>query len=188
MLLLPHLRDVLVRPRDHVDADDLADPTGGLGAGVDRGAHGGDVAAQGDRDQAAADLALVDEPHVGGLEGRVARLDGGDDAARLDQSDRLTVCHDFAPDVPDDCLQFSCSASTVCIATTSSSFAGITHTSAPDSTLLILASSPRTVFLFASSSMPAQSRRAQTAARVEGEFSPMPPVNTSASQPPSATR
>src|SRR5690348_2225740 len=73
-----HLRYVAVRARDNVDADDLADPAAGLGAGVDRGADGGDVALERDRDQPATDLVLLDERHVRRLQRRVARLDGGD--------------------------------------------------------------------------------------------------------------
>src|SRR4051812_172571 len=75
-----HLGDVVVRTRDHVDRHDLADAPAGFGAGVDRSADGGDVAAEGDRDQAAADLVLLDELHVRCLQRRVARLDGGDES------------------------------------------------------------------------------------------------------------
>ena len=44
------------------------------------GQDGGDVALERDRDQAAADLVLLNERDVGGLERRVARLDGRDQA------------------------------------------------------------------------------------------------------------
>ena len=47
---------------------------GGFSAGVHRGANRGDVALERDRDQAAADLVLLDECDVGGLERRIARL------------------------------------------------------------------------------------------------------------------
>src|SRR5262245_7367427 len=88
-----HLRHFAVRARDDVDADDLADPTGGLSPGIDGRADGGDIALERDRHQAAADLVRLDELDVGGLEGRIARLDRGHDALGLDQSDCFTVCH-----------------------------------------------------------------------------------------------
>src|SRR5437868_431594 len=48
--------EVLVRARDDLDADDLADPAGGGGAGIDRRLDRGHVADHEGRHQAAADL------------------------------------------------------------------------------------------------------------------------------------
>jgi len=81
-----------------VDADDFPDAAAGFGAGVDGGAYRGDVAAQRDRHQPAADLVLLDERHVGGLESRVARFDRRDDAFGFDQSDCFTVCRRYLSD------------------------------------------------------------------------------------------
>ena len=74
-------------PGDDVDADDFADFAAGFGAGVDGRANGGHVAVERDGDQAAADLVLLDEVHVGRLQRRVHGLDGRHDALGLDQSD-----------------------------------------------------------------------------------------------------
>jgi hypothetical protein len=93
-MALPHLGDIAVWARDDVDAHNLADATGGFGACIDGGADGGDIAFERNRDQAAADLVLLDELHVRCLEGRIARFDGGDDAFGFDQSNCFTVCHD----------------------------------------------------------------------------------------------
>ena len=65
------LRDVFVGTGDDVDADDFADAAGGFSAGIDGGLDGGDIAFDGDRDQARADLVLADELDVGGLEGGI---------------------------------------------------------------------------------------------------------------------
>jgi hypothetical protein len=81
---LSHLRHIRMRPWDDVDGEDFADAPGGFGAGVDRGADGGYVTFQGDRDQPAADLVLLVELHVGRLERRVAGLDGRHDAFGFD--------------------------------------------------------------------------------------------------------
>src|SRR5436190_574641 len=63
------------------------------GSTINRGANGGDIASQRDRHQAAADFVLFYEFDIGGLQRRVARFDGGDDAFGFDQSDCFTVCH-----------------------------------------------------------------------------------------------
>src|SRR5258708_3618608 len=89
--LLSHPRHVRVRTGNDVDGDDFADAAGGFGAGIHRGANRGDVTLEGDGDQAAADLVLFDEGDIRGLECRVARLDGRDDALGFDQSDCFTV-------------------------------------------------------------------------------------------------
>src|SRR5690348_10973704 len=84
---LSHLRHVTMRPRNHVDADDLADATGGFGTGVDRRADGRDVALERDRHEPAADLVLLNELHVRRLQRRIACLNGRYDALGFDQSD-----------------------------------------------------------------------------------------------------
>src|SRR6185437_9698844 len=90
---LAHLRHVRVRAGDDVDGDDFSDAPAGFGPGVDRGADSGDVTLEGDRDQAAADLVLLDERNVRGFKGGVEGLDGRHDALGFDQSDCFTVCH-----------------------------------------------------------------------------------------------
>src|SRR5438105_3062675 len=57
-----------MRPGDHLDADDLADPAGGGGPGVDRRLDRGHVARHEGRHQAAADLVPTHEVHIGGLD------------------------------------------------------------------------------------------------------------------------
>ena len=71
--------EVLVRAGDHLDADDLADPAGRRGAGVDGRLHRRHVAGHERRDQAAADLVPADQVHVRRLQHRVAGLDQGDE-------------------------------------------------------------------------------------------------------------
>ena len=51
--------------------------------GVGRGLDGADVAADEDGDVAGADVFLADEDDVGGLDHRVGRLDGADQAPRF---------------------------------------------------------------------------------------------------------
>src|SRR6185312_4106942 len=91
-----HLRHVRVGSGDDVDGDDFTDAARGLCAGVNRGTDSGDVAPKGDRDQAAADLVLLDELHVRRLEGRVAGFDGCDDSLGFDQTDCFTVGHCYS--------------------------------------------------------------------------------------------
>src|SRR4051794_38394158 len=56
---------LLVRPGDHLDAHDLADPAGRRGPRVDGRLHGRNVAGHEGRDQAAADLVPADQLDVG---------------------------------------------------------------------------------------------------------------------------
>src|SRR5262245_59235580 len=69
-----HDAQVLVRPRDDLHADDLADAAGGGGAGIDRCLDRGDVADHKGRHHTAADLAPVHQRHVGGLHHGIAGL------------------------------------------------------------------------------------------------------------------
>src|SRR4051812_22766459 len=82
-----------MRPGNHVDRDTPPHAPRRFSAGIDGSADGGDVTAEGDGYQAAADLVLLDELDVGGFERCIARLDGGHDAFTFDQSDCFTVCH-----------------------------------------------------------------------------------------------
>src|SRR5688572_23475075 len=84
--------DVGVRARDHVHADQLADPLGGALAGLGRGLDGGDVAAHDGGDVPAADLLVPDELHARGLHHRVRGLDHPDEALGLDHSQRVSHC------------------------------------------------------------------------------------------------
>ena len=84
--------EVLVRPGDHLDADDLADPAGRRGAGVDGRLHRRDVARHEGRDQAAADLVPADEVDVRRLQHRVAGLDQGDEPLAFDHAERFNRC------------------------------------------------------------------------------------------------
>src|SRR5436305_14483808 len=102
-----------------MDRDDFADSSRRLSAGIDGGANGRHVAAQGDGHQAAADLVLLDELDVRRLQRRIARLDGGHDALGFDQSDCFTVCHKLSP-----ANYFCFKTSTVCLATINSSLVG----------------------------------------------------------------
>src|SRR4029077_7471881 len=70
-------------------ADQFADPAGGRGAGVRRGLHGSDIAADDRGDQSRVDLLPADEYDVGGLHHRVGRFDHADQAARLDHAERV---------------------------------------------------------------------------------------------------
>src|SRR5437588_5973500 len=79
--------DLLVRPRDDVDGDDLADLAGGDRTGVGGGLDRADVAADHDGDQPAADLLAPDEADVGGLDHGVGRLDGAHQAPGLHQAE-----------------------------------------------------------------------------------------------------
>jgi hypothetical protein len=76
-----------MRACDNVDGDDLADFSTGFGARVNGGANGGDIAANGDRYEAAADFVLLDELDVGGFQRRIQRFDCRDDSFGFDQSD-----------------------------------------------------------------------------------------------------
>ena len=85
------LEDGLVGPGDDVGADQLADPAGGLGAGLDGRADAADVAPDQRGDEAAADLHAAGQVDVGRLEHRVGRLDHADQALGLDQAEGLAV-------------------------------------------------------------------------------------------------
>ena len=90
------LVEVVGRTRDDVDADQLADAARGGGAGVGRGLHGADVAADDRGDQAGIDLLPADEDDVRGLHHRVGRFDHADQAARFDHAERVAeqvLCH-----------------------------------------------------------------------------------------------
>ena len=131
----------------------------GFGAGIDGGANGGDIALERDRHQAAANLVLLDERDIGGLEGRVTRFDRGHDALGLDQSDCFAICHcslqkssrhEFQMfkmfnivNIQIVSIQFAVSTATVCSATIISSLVGTIQISHSLSTVLILVSLPR---------------------------------------------
>src|SRR5689334_7828657 len=87
-----HAAEVLVRARDHLDADDLADPAGGRGAGVDGRLDRGHVTGHEGRHQAAADLLPADEVHVRGLDHRVAGFHHRHETFRLDHAERFERC------------------------------------------------------------------------------------------------
>ena len=72
----------------------------------------------------------------------------------------------------------------VCLAIISSSFVGITHTDTRLSAAEMRA--PFGPGSSRSSATPTQAEASQIRRRISAEFSPMPPVNTSASMPPSA--
>ena len=67
--------EVVVRPRDDLHADHLADPAGSGGAGIDGGLDCCHVADDHRRHQTAADLLPADHGYVCGLQHGVARLD-----------------------------------------------------------------------------------------------------------------
>ena len=94
---------------------------------------------QGDRDQSAADLVLLDKLHARRLQRRIARFDGGHDACVS-----IKPIASFAIAFSMVRIQFALSTATVCSATISSSLVGITQMSASDSTALIFSSRPRT--------------------------------------------
>ena len=78
-----------VRPRDHVDRDQLADAAGRGGAGVGGRLHGADIAAHQHRYIPRADVFLADERDVGGLDHRVGGFHRSDQPARLDHAQRF---------------------------------------------------------------------------------------------------
>src|SRR5438270_12920234 len=84
-------QDGVVRAWDDVSADQLAVLAGGLGAGVNGGADGADVAADEGGHVSAADLHLAGQGDVGRLAHGVGRGDGGDQALGLDQAEGLVV-------------------------------------------------------------------------------------------------
>ena len=197
-----------MRARDDVDGDDFADAAAGFGAGVDRGANGRDVALERDRHQAAADLVLLDELTFAAF----SAASHASTAATMPLVSINPIASPFAmvliskvgdadvsvarallnlwqlqlPQLRS--IQFAFNTATVCRATINSSFVGTIQISVFDSTLLIFFSWPRTWFFAGSSTMPAHSRLRQIASRMATPFSPMPPVKTSTSQPPSTTR
>src|SRR5262245_33960325 len=97
------LVELRMRARDDVHGYQLADLVGGGSAGFDRGLDRRDVAAHHRGHEAAAGFLVAHQPDIGGLDHRVARLDQGDEAARLDQPESLRTVHNvptplaFAP-------------------------------------------------------------------------------------------
>ena len=81
-----------MRAGDDLDADDLADPAGRRGAGVDRRLDGRHVAGHEGRDQAAADLVPADQLDVGRLEHRVAGFHQGDEPLGFDHAECFECC------------------------------------------------------------------------------------------------
>ncbi len=69
----------------------------------------------------------------------------------------------------------------------SSSFVGMMTTGTLESLVEITISLPRTLFAFLSSLTPRAARRFTMRSRTSDEFSPMPPVITIASAPPTIT-
>src|SRR5688572_2380287 len=84
-----HVLERRVRARDDVHGDDLADARGGGLAGLGRGPHGCDVAPDDRGDVAAADLLVADQLHLGGLDHGVRGFDHRDEAAGLDEAERI---------------------------------------------------------------------------------------------------
>src|SRR5690606_3103169 len=78
-----------VGPGDDVGADQLAEPRGRLGAGLDGRADAADIAPHQRRHEPAADLDAAGELDIGRLEHRVGGLDHADQALRLDQAEGL---------------------------------------------------------------------------------------------------
>ncbi len=72
---------------DDLHADDLANPAGRGGPGVDRRLHGRHVADDERRDQAAADLVPAGKFDVRRLEHRIGRFDQRDKPFRFDHSE-----------------------------------------------------------------------------------------------------
>src|SRR5262245_19136192 len=93
------LVELRMRARDDVHGYQLADLVGGGSAGFDRGLDRRDVAAHHRGHEAAAGFLVAHQPDIGGLDHRVARLDQGDEAARLDQPESLRTVHN-APTPP----------------------------------------------------------------------------------------
>src|SRR5436190_19255334 len=91
--------EVLVRPRDHLRADHLADSLRRRRAGVDGGLDGGHVAHHHRGHQAAADLLPAQEGDVGRLQHRVGGLDQRHQALGLDhaQGFHVIACHVLLP-------------------------------------------------------------------------------------------
>src|SRR5690242_422408 len=87
-----HRVDVGVRPRDHVDRDDLAHALGGALASLGRRLHGRDVAADDRGDVAAAGLLVADELDLRGLDHGIGGLDHADEALHFDHSKRISHC------------------------------------------------------------------------------------------------
>ena len=83
------LVEVVVRPRDDVHADQLADASRRRRAGIGGRLHRSDVAAHDGRHQPGIDLLPADEHDVGGLDHRVGRFDHADQPARLDHAQRI---------------------------------------------------------------------------------------------------
>ena len=73
-----------MRTRDDVDGDDFSDTARRFSAGVDGGTHCRDITTKGDRDQAAADLVLLDEFYVRRFQRCVAGFDCCDDSLGFD--------------------------------------------------------------------------------------------------------
>src|SRR5437870_11773905 len=80
-----------IRSGDNMSADELAVLAGGLGAGVNSGADGADVAADKSCHVGAADLHLAGKSDIGRLAHGIGCGDGGDQTLGLDQAERLVV-------------------------------------------------------------------------------------------------
>src|SRR5689334_6204908 len=85
-----HRVDVGVRPRDHVDRDDLAHALGGALAGLGGGLHGRDVAAHDRGDVAAAGLLVAHELDLRRLDHGIGGFDHADEALHFDHSKRIS--------------------------------------------------------------------------------------------------
>ena len=107
---LPKARDDGVAgPGDDVGGLQLADPAGGLGAGLDGGADAADVAPDHHADDAAVELDdRAGQLDARRLEHRVDRVDQADQTLRLDQAE--CAVHPFIVELPCLC-QWSVSAS-----------------------------------------------------------------------------
>ena len=84
-----NLLEVVRRPRNDVDADELADAAGRGRACVGGRFHGSDVAAHDGGDQPGIDLLPADEDHVRGLHHRIGGFDHADQSSRFDHAERV---------------------------------------------------------------------------------------------------
>ena len=91
---LENFRQVVVRSRDHLNADHFADTTGRCGTGVGRRFDSRDVAADEYADHSAADLVPTQELDVGRFHHCVGRFDQGNKPFGLDHAERfIHLCH-----------------------------------------------------------------------------------------------
>src|SRR6186713_132297 len=85
-----HVLEVVVRTRNHVDGDELADPAGRGRARVGGRLDRGDVAPAHDGHVAGPDLLPAHDDHLRGLDHGVRGLDEGHETAGLDHSKCFT--------------------------------------------------------------------------------------------------